>query len=295
MFIFSGDCWVPHKQNPTTQPRIYNQLSVVTYNIHFDERNYRTRMKAILQELKKQDADIVCLQEMIPLFLPVFLDDPWVQQCYLVSDNQGDTLAPYGVFAMTKLRDVQNRLRFVTLRSRMGRKLLLLENTINGRKINVATSHFESLGNSKRVRLEQFKHAIASLCDGVPESALLVGDFNMFDEREEDRIFPLHGFRDCWSLLRPNDLGHTMGINYPHPKYRPIRFDRVKLRNATDENVLTPLSIRTFGENAIDSTAAKLVYPSDHLGICALFSVKGRQTRNLCLASATKLLKMVAR
>ncbi|ORY00626.1 DNase I-like protein [Basidiobolus meristosporus CBS 931.73] len=279
MYTFSGDSWVPHEQNLAIPPKSYSQLRIVTYNIHFDKRNYQTRIKAVLHELKKQDADIVCLQEMIPLFLPVFLEDPWVQQKYLVSDIHGLSFAPYGVFAMTRLHDVRNRLRLVSFQSHMSRKLLILETTINGRKINFATSHFESLEYSKSMRLQQFKHTMTTLSDGAAESSLIVGDFNMCDEHEEDQIFPLNGFQDCWSLLRPEDLGHTMGVNYPHPKYRPIRFDRVKLRNETDEEVLTPISIHTFGGDAIEATVGHPVYPSDHLGICALFSVKGQQDR----------------
>ncbi|KAK9762235.1 hypothetical protein K7432_012227 [Basidiobolus ranarum] len=281
MYTFANGQWEPHKTTQSTNLVNFQQLKVVTYNIHFETQNYETRMNGIIHELQQQDADVVCLQEMIPLFLPVFTKNIWIQENYILSDwKEGKSLRPYGVLILTKLKHVRIQLRTIDMVTNMNRKLQVLDTTINGHKIHFATAHFESLEYNKHYRRNQFLQAMRDSVHYNASAAILVGDFNMSHEDEEDAVFDCYGFSDCWDMLRPNDLGHTMGINIPHPQYGPIRFDRVKLWQYQD--ILEPISIETFGDKPIPleilgdtvvSSGYCERFPSDHLGICAIFKV----------------------
>jgi hypothetical protein len=75
-------------------------------------------------------------------------------------------------------------------------------------------------------------------------------------------------YKDIWEQLRPEDVGHTIGINFPQPCYKPARYDRMLYRSGRWK----PQSVKMIGMEAIASfSESDHVYPSDHAGIMGTF------------------------
>ena len=57
----------------------------------------KERMKAVIDEVKKVNADIVCFQEVKTPMLKEILQIDYVRDNYIVTDITGETLGSYGV------------------------------------------------------------------------------------------------------------------------------------------------------------------------------------------------------
>ena len=55
------------------------------------------RMKAVVAEVQRVNADIVCFQEVNKAILHEILEQHYIQENYYVSDISGKTLGSYGV------------------------------------------------------------------------------------------------------------------------------------------------------------------------------------------------------
>lgn len=99
-----------------------------------------------------------------------------------------------------------------------GRSLLFSVTELNGQELIVATSHFESLPQSFKIREKQFIKTYEVLKDYA--NVIIMGDFNFDLECDERNITA--EYEDIWAQLKPLEKGHTwfMG-NYSH------RLDRV--------------------------------------------------------------------
>lgn len=91
--------WEPSDAAPGRERELDlgRDLVVVQYNIWFGEFQYRRRMEAIIAEIARLGADLVCVQEMKPHMLEVFLQSPLVRSTYFITDITGCTLGSYGV------------------------------------------------------------------------------------------------------------------------------------------------------------------------------------------------------
>lgn len=66
------------------------RLSFITYNIWFDPREFKARNLKILEIIREKNADVVCLQEVVPQFIKDFLvKDKWITSNYKISDVDG--------------------------------------------------------------------------------------------------------------------------------------------------------------------------------------------------------------
>ena len=79
------------------KPVDQNELTIVQYNTWFGTPFMKIRMKAIVAELERVNADIVCLQEVKVEMLSIILSLNYVRENYYVSDVTGRTLGSYGV------------------------------------------------------------------------------------------------------------------------------------------------------------------------------------------------------
>eukprot|EP01125_Pyxidicula_operculata_P022223 TRINITY_DN896_c0_g2_i1.p1 TRINITY_DN896_c0_g2~~TRINITY_DN896_c0_g2_i1.p1 ORF type:complete len:289 (-),score=40.13 TRINITY_DN896_c0_g2_i1:734-1600(-) len=222
-------------------------FTLVTYNVWFDEQfAFEERCQEIFKILKETDADVICLQEVIPRFATSLLEQDWVRP-YSVSDKPPfPTIDSYGVLLLSKPKI--HRLTIHPLRSDMGRKCLIAEyNLSEGKKMCVSTVHLESLA-TEQTRLHQLT-TIHQLISGF-DISVLMGDFNFdsnrnwshhveikryvseqegeekktqFTKEELDRVVTVNkqelenesmrkiyqDFVDIWEVLYPDDPGYT--------------------------------------------------------------------------------------
>lgn len=253
------------------KPPLADRLTLVTYNLWFDEHRWQERIETLLGLVRNCDPDVIGFQEVTPPHLARILAEDWVRREYHVSDGVGFTLEPHGVLLLSRLP--VRSLALCHLPSRKDRKLVVAELETADGSIRVGTVHLESSPLSLALRLDQLDKVLPSVRG--TRHAVLMGDFN-FDPRdqvEQSRIEP--GYTDLWPSLHSGEPGYTVDstlnrMRLLHKRrHTRARFDRILLRSAGPR--WEPESIRIIGTQPI-SPADPQVYPSDHFGLVGVIS-----------------------
>ena len=196
-------------------------LVLLTYNVWFADLLFDVRAKALFATLEQSDADVICLQEVLPRFGALLSRQPWVAQRYTVSSGGADSgsldadaiaasVAPYGVLTLVK-KEWQPSFSYHVMPTNMARRLLVAElrgGAAAEHPVAIGNVHLESL-DSHPTREQQLRVAERALSRWP--SSVLAGDFNFCSYRnfrpggrlENDslrRLLPTH--RDVWPLLR---------------------------------------------------------------------------------------------
>jgi endonuclease/exonuclease/phosphatase family metal-dependent hydrolase len=179
-------------------------LTILTWNVWFDDLEYRRRMDHILNLTLENRPDVACFQEVLQEFADMIFQHPVVKDLYHISPF---TTGGYGVLTMVK-KEYNPQFSFVNFPSRMGRELLKATFEKDQHQIVVGNVHLESLANQP-TRAEQLR-----ICGKELKNAqlpFLVGDFNFCSERNfiniegkplENEILTttLPEFEDLWKL-----------------------------------------------------------------------------------------------
>lgn len=199
-------------------------LRVVTWNVWFNSWERELRQRALWAEIAASEADIVCLQEVVPEHLAGPELSELRDRGYWISDER---IHGYDVIVVSR-RPVLASER-VPLPSVMGRELLVVR--LDTRPaLTVATVHLESTAAMTATRCRQLTE-IQSWLAGESD-VLLVGDMNFPDgARPEAEI--LAGWTDAWQRCHPGDPGFTVDseVNAMRAQVKPgdkqARIDRV--------------------------------------------------------------------
>lgn len=270
-FIFdpSSGTWVEdraarHVAAPPTA------LTVVTWNVWFAPYCFEPRCRALLEVVRAQLPDVVCLQEITLDSLEMLLAEPWVRAEYRVSDARGDTFDSYGVVILSRLP--VRALAIHELPSHMGRRLLVAELDTGDSRLVVGTVHLESLKHNRDARAEQLEEVFPRLKAAGPD-VVLAGDFNFCSSWAAENANLDPQFVDLWPALRGRAPGYTEDtdinamLRNVKAKEKCVRFDRVLLRSTG--GAWRPRSIELLGTAPISASAPD-VFPSDHLGLAAV-------------------------
>jgi len=260
----SGDWCIHTESGPATG---LAELTLVTFNVWFDDHYALERCGALLEIVRQCDADVICLQEIKTRYLNFILQQPWVQKDYQVSDFTGRTIQPYGVLLLSRLPLTQLHLH--RLPSVMARKLLVAGFELNGQTVEIATVHLESMKAFAPSRKRQLSLIFPALAKS--RHAMLMGDFNFCARRSPEENAHLDpAYQDMWAALRGDDPGYTedTGINLMRlektQKHKQVRFDRMLVRSSTPG--WRPASIELLGTGPISADLPN-VFPSDHFGL----------------------------
>lgn len=243
-------------------------LSLVTWNVWFGEHRFPDRAAALIEVLRRCDADVICLQEVTPPLLDTLLGRRWVREGYRVSDAAGGSVDPYGVLVLTRLPLLS--LRCQELPTSMGRSLVLAELLAGGRRLAVGAVHLESQRHNADRRREQLAVVLPVLRAAAPD-AVLCGDLNIDEERlAEPRLPP--DFLDLWPALRGAAPGYTMDTEANRMTeimkgtVKRVRYDRVLLHSP--QRTWRAATIEIIGTEPIAAETPD-VFPSDHFGLLA--------------------------
>jgi exonuclease III len=114
-----ADCYLPSPSRFSMS----RKLSVLTWNVWFDQLSRSKRYTEILDVCDALRPDIVCFQEVTPVFMDIYSKHKLGD----VYDNSGTCWGegrfPYGVVSLCK-KEMQPRFRFFELISDMNRNLL---------------------------------------------------------------------------------------------------------------------------------------------------------------------------
>ena len=266
------DCSSAHSGQGIEATR--QMLRCVSYNVWFDQHQFHKRCMALFDILRHSDAHCICLQEVLPDFIEILVQQEWVRQRFCVSDTTGSTLGAYGVLMLIDRSVMPSQFTLHPLESAMGRSLLTCRVRVAGEDCTIATIHLESLDNA-RCRANQLA-AIWQILDRVSANghAVLMGDFNFSDgprfQIEQQALDAK--YIDVWKQINPQVAGHTMRASGPYPAWRP---DQALVRSNRFVPIAADLiGIDSIGEcNECDAKGFQCL-PSDHYGLRFEFGLK---------------------
>ena len=164
------------------------KLSLVSWNIWFDNFECKLRYDYILQYIRNHKPDVVCLQEVTNKFinqLRIDYSDILSEYCFSDSNVDSATVIPYGVATLCK-RELFPTFSFEYFPTKMYRKLLVTEFMIGKVPFKIGTVHLESL-NNQATREQQLKVCSKRFEDVEDNTfSIICGDFNFCSYRNFD-------------------------------------------------------------------------------------------------------------
>jgi endonuclease/exonuclease/phosphatase family metal-dependent hydrolase len=234
-------------------------FTVVSYNIWFQLKLRRVRTVALTDVLRRENPDIICLQEVTSNVLK-YIKHILTDHKYIYPPE----IDSYGDVILSKYPIVKRETYYYKL-SDMGRKLRLTTIDINGKEINIATTHFESeFGEYNLVKRGQFETAskLLSSLDNI----ILCSDTNISCPEDDDKFNAcFYDWIDTWKKHGTVDNQFTYDyitneyVSQKKQQYRS-RLDRILYKGKY-------LMSQTF--NLVDTY--EFITPSDHSGIVVKF------------------------
>jgi len=239
-------------------------LTVLTYNVLASEHQDAQRFPALFRIIEQSQADILCLQEVLPGFLDRLRKQPWFGERYVAPKVDGLDAIANGNYICSRYE--VDRVEVVDHQSPQGRESIIVHLIVDGQPLAVATCHLESLLRDGPVRAKQLDDVFGRL-EKVGD-ALFAGDFNFGDGEQPDSAHLAKDYADAWLQLHPEDPGFTWDIEASDMAARGSfvdepsrRIDRILVRSKK----WLPHSIEIVGAESIDSSGR--LFPSDHFGL----------------------------
>jgi tyrosyl-DNA phosphodiesterase 2 len=243
-------------------------LTIVTYNILGEPLRADERIPVLMKILKDSDADLIGLQEVVPWFQKRLAKEDWAKK-YQVQALDPESVG--GQFILSKF-PIENA-RSHVLPGPQRRTVVIASIRIDGRRLDIATTHLESPLQDGPVRAKQLD-AIFTRMKGS-DDAVVTGDFNFGDGEDEEKRIPAE-FVDPWKALKPGEPGFTWNNEvsdmagkskdrFPGEKSR--RLDRILVRSS----VWKPKEVRILGDQSVVA-GKKDLFPSDHFGVLGILS-----------------------
>ena len=266
-FLKKSSAWKPFK--PKLRPFNLTHFTLVTFNIWFNR--IPERAKGLIQLVLNENPDFICLQEVTPFWFRYWTNHPKVRESYFISDFEPfKTVWPYGCAILSRHKPLE--VGYLTFPTKYQRKLLFLHFQLGTKKFAIGTVHLDSMSPDAPYRKAQLQIATDFLTK-QNDMAILCGDFNfsdtfMYQEKPENENIPSN-WGDTWLEL---GLDPQKGFTYDKnrnsfAKHSPGRIDRICFLKNTP---VSPTSIKLFGTEPFSPG----IYPSDHFGLLAQFSVR---------------------
>ena len=240
-------------------------VSILTWNIWFDQRFIVQRVKSIIEILKESDVDVICLQEVIKLSLDIILNDSNLTDNYdfYYDPTLVHLRGKYGEIIMIK-KSLNYTCQFISVpfkNSRMGRRI----NAINIEELNldIINVHLESVfRNNSKPKREQLEFLTNNVV--LPgRNIIICGDMNLDindDEKWANSMISKCGLKDVTG--RDNQYTYDCNLNLNAYTFRS-RLDRIFYKGNLDLS-----SHKLIGTNVLPEIRT---HPSDHFGILCNF------------------------
>ena len=259
------------------------KLSILTWNVWFDQLRRNYRYDEILDICNKLKPDVICFQEVTPTFIKI-LNGHLLLDNYLSSGtNWGTSSFPYGVISLCR-KELNPTFTFTSMPTEMDRNLLITKfSDSNGNDVCIGNVHLESLDNPD-LRAMQLKISEETLA--AFRFSVLCGDFNIcsYGNYSEDPRKPLENnsiveklpdYSDMWvTCKQPSgpeeaNMGYTFDtvkneMLAANNRYERWRYDRIMYCTRPESSsspVWTPSSIRIVGDLPVGQNLAALSAP----------------------------------
>jgi endonuclease/exonuclease/phosphatase family metal-dependent hydrolase len=252
------------------------RVTLVTWNVWFSPHARAERTAMLIEALAATQADVLCLQEVLPVVASA-LRSAEALRPYTLLDDTFDPREGYGTVILSRL-PVRAWHRH-PLPTTMGRDLHVAELTLpDGSPLAVGTVHLESRRWNGDTRARQLDTALPLLRRAAPV-VILCGDFNFDDGWDEaTQLDTQSDFHDLWRAQGSHDPGYTVDTRrnpmalWHKGKEKQTRYDRVLLRSPTRPTcALELLGTRPHPRDPS-------LFVSDHFGLWAMVDLGERPT-----------------
>ena len=266
--------------------RIDTSLRVMTWNLWWRFGPWEARQPAILETLRRIDADIICLQEVWQTRdgedQPGGFAEALGYHCAHVA-GLGLDIAPesLGNAVLSRWPITNVETRSIPAPDGLDELRTVVRADIDGPRgpIEAFSTHLNWRLDQSHVRMLQ----VAALCEFVQETKsrrtyppIVCGDFNAEPSADEIRALtglsatpsPKLVFYDAWRVGGDGGPGYTWSRANPYTALDfstfECRIDYVFVGHAHEHGAGEPISCRVVGDEPVDG-----VQPSDHYGVVA--------------------------
>jgi endonuclease/exonuclease/phosphatase family metal-dependent hydrolase len=248
-----------------------SELTVLSYNIEFDKRDWPGRLAYMLEHMRREEVDIIGLQEVIQR---ATLEN----QAKSIADSLGfywffgsvdaeDRDQRYGNAILSRFPIEETNFRALEPLSAF-RKVVHARINVHGHLIDVYNTHLHNPPEAGAIRSEQ----IMDLRDFVKETnsggiRFLTGDFNAAPDWPEMQLV-YEAFTDVYPIFHENHLDPVHTTLNPRLGFPERRIDYVFFNDDGTGNLM-PLS----AEIIMDEVQENDQLENDHFGVLARFGV----------------------
>lgn len=251
-------------------------VTFVSLNIDFNEKDRDERTERLIQYVKSEEPDILCLQEVKDEVLQKLIY-PFLKLGYSGTHNKIFNYDAsfeknfYDCVIFSKY-DFDEPVHLYFKETLFQRRILHINVSINGHSIVLATIHFDSSfkGDGLNIKREQYKTAKITfdkmLEDNKCDHVILCTDTNIGDEDEKFFITSDESWSDAWTVDGKQVSEFTYDCkNNSYAENFQSRMDRIIFKsNNKKKMALKNYSVIKTGKDG------KLF--GDHFGISATFS-----------------------
>lgn len=250
------------------------KLSLITWNVDgLDLEKRPERARGLVKYLNLHNPDVVFLQELVPPYVQ-FLKEQLIN--YLMIEGGRNGCFTGMLLKKSRVKLVESEMVAYPT-TKMRRNLLVVQVIVNGLKLCLMTSHFESCKENTAERLKQL-HVVKRRLKHAPDDVTVVfgGDTNLRDA-EVTKVGLPATVCDVWERLgKQEHCRYTWDTSANNNKTFPFvarcRFDRIYLRPAIRRGIprLAPDHMALVGLEKLDCGR----YTSDHWGIYCTFTAE---------------------
>ncbi|KAF8300976.1 putative RNA-editing complex protein MP100 [Trypanosoma cruzi] len=274
-------------------------LKLLTWNVMFDRYSGKPtplgmpgidwcspkRYPVLARVIQQEDADVVGMQEVEPVFWEFLSKQPWMRENYYFSCGYtSPSISPWGVLMLVHRRrfPVQSitYLNVPAWTNHVSLMPVVCLQLPHG-PVHVAAAHLlapytKSHETARTSQDSALRHHMLKTLTG---DVVTMGDFN--DWPTNEFLMPAESqYVDCWPLIYPHDAGKTMDETNTFCKLKVEemffgRSDKLFLRSRR----LAPVEGHLVGTKSVNDEngnkeAPGYLFPSDHYGVSMTFALK---------------------
>lgn len=244
-------------------------FSIISYNIWFDITDQEERLLSLIETLKYQDADFVCLQEVVPEVVDILTKE--LKDVYKYIYPEQIELG-YGCMILSK-HEPTEYIEYEFEETKMGRKLHLI--ILEDLKLVIATAHFESeFRKINLIKTSQYEQAHEILNDlhSKHYTIVLCSDTNILEHEESHFITTDRNWLDVWNKFETEDELNTYTYDTKLNQNLINRNFQKQIRSRIDRIIYCGFNINPINFKLIKGLP-DLIEPSDHFGVFTKFNL----------------------